>query len=320
MVTYESGSTSNQYLSPFQSASPTYDKAYIIYRRVGRYMSAMKAIKVFRDLLSFLTIIPVGGKEDFVFTTASNMYLFPIVGGLIGLLAGLYYIASSAIVVFLLGLINVYIALPTAILGTLIPAAMTIAFLLVVTGLQHFDGLIDLGNAIGIRNEHDRKMKAHEWTVTYGGAILAIAVEGLAFYGLFWIARGSVDLLLVFSAILLAELSAKLAMVTIVWVGKPSHKGLGSIFLAKAKKKLNYAAYAISALIAFPVFFFFASPLLAVVAIALVFISIPVAFLMNRVSIAVFGGVSGDMIGATNEVSRATTLILFGVVLMVISL
>jgi hypothetical protein len=28
-------------------------------------MSAMKAIKVFRDLLSFLTIIPVGGKEDF---------------------------------------------------------------------------------------------------------------------------------------------------------------------------------------------------------------------------------------------------------------
>lgn len=282
-------------------------------------MSAMKGIKVFRDLLSFLTIIPVGGKEDFIFTTASNMYLFPIVGGLIGLLAGLYYVGSSVIVGFLLGLFNVYITLPT-ILGTIIPAAMTIAFLLVMTGLQHFDGLIDLGNAIGIRNEHDRKMKAHQWTVTYGGAVLAFVIEGLAFYGLFWVASGSVDLRLIFSAIVLAELSAKLSMVTIVWVGKPSHKGLGSIFLAKAKKKLNYLAYVISALIAFPVFYFLASPLLAVAALVLVFVSIPIAFLMNMVSNAVFGGVSGDMIGATNEVARAVTLILFAVVLMVMAI
>jgi adenosylcobinamide-GDP ribazoletransferase len=163
-------------------------------------------------------------------------------------------------------------------------------------------------------------MKAHAWTVTYGGAVLAFAVEGLAFYGLFWVALGSVNLWLIFSAIVLAELSAKLAMVTIVWAGKPSHKGLGSIFLAKAKKKLNYAAYAISALIAFPVFYFLASPLLAVVAVALLFVSIPVAFLMNIVSNAVFGGVSGDMIGATNEVARAVTLILFSVLLTVMTL
>jgi adenosylcobinamide-GDP ribazoletransferase len=280
----------------------------------------MKAIKVFRDLLSFLTIIPVGGKEDFIFTTAANMYLFPIIGGLIGLLAGLYFIASSTIVGFLLGLVNVYIALPTAILGALIPAVMTVAFLLVMTGLQHFDGLIDLGNAIGIRNLHDRKMKAHEWTVTYGGAVLALAIEGLAFYGLFWVVRGSFNPLFAFLAVFVAEVSAKLAMVTIVWVGKPSHKGLGSIFLAKAKKKLNYTAYALSALIVFPVVYFTASPLLSLVALALVFISIPVAFVMNNVSSKVFGGVSGDMIGATNEVARAVTLILFAVVLMVIAL
>ena len=283
-------------------------------------MSAMKAIKVFRDLLSFLTIIPVGGKEDFIFTTASNMYLFPIIGGLIGLLAGLYFVASSAIVGFLLGLVNVYITLPIGLLGALIPAAMTVAFLLVMTGLQHFDGLIDLGNAIGIRNLHDRKMKAHEWTVTYGGAVLALAVEALAFYGLFWVVRGSFNPLFAFLAVFIAEVSAKLSMVTIVWVGKPSHKGLGSIFLAKAKKRLNYGAYALSALIVFPVFYFTVSPLLGLVAVALVFVSIPVAFVMNKVSNNVFGGVSGDMIGATNEVARAVTLILFAVVLMVMAL
>jgi adenosylcobinamide-GDP ribazoletransferase len=282
-------------------------------------MSAMKAIKVFKDLLSFLTIIPMGGKEDFIFTTASNMYLFPIVGAFIGLLAGLYYVAASFIVGFVLGLVNVYIALP-AVLGTLIPAAMTIAFLMVMTGLQHFDGLIDLGNAIGIRNVHDRKMKAHEWTVTGGGAVLAFAVEGLAFFGLFWVVRDSINPLLAFSAVFLAEVAAKLAMVTIVWIGKPSHKGLGSIFLAKAKKKLNFAAYAISALLVFPVIYFFGSPLLAVVSVVLVFVSIPVAFVMNKVSNNVFGGVSGDMIGATNEVARAVMLILFAVVLLVMTL
>ncbi len=35
---------------------------------------------------------------------------------------------------------------------------------------------------------------------------------------------------------------------------------------------------------------------------------------MEKVSENVFGGVSGDMIGATNEVARAVTLILFAVV------
>jgi adenosylcobinamide-GDP ribazoletransferase len=283
-------------------------------------MSAMKAIKVFRDLLSFLTIIPVGGKEDFIFTTAENMYLFPLVGGLIGLLAGLYFLVSNFVVGFLLNLVNAYIALPIGLLATLIPAAMTVAFLLVLTGLQHFDGLIDLGNAVGIRNVHDRKMKAHEWTVTYGGAVLALVVEGSAVAGLLFVVLGSMNLWLVFSAIILAELSAKLAMVTIVWIGKPSHKGLGSIFLAKAKKKHNLIAYALSALIVYPVFYFTGYPILGLAAVALVFVSVPVALLMKKVSERVFGGVSGDMIGATNEVARAITLILFAVVLLVMAL
>jgi len=34
---------------------------------------------------------------------------------------------------------------------------MVVAFLLVITGLQHFDGLIDLGNTFGQRNVQDKK-------------------------------------------------------------------------------------------------------------------------------------------------------------------
>jgi adenosylcobinamide-GDP ribazoletransferase len=280
-------------------------------------MSAMKAIKVFKDLLSFLTIIPMGGKEDFIFTTAENMWLFPIAGGLIGLLGGLYFVASSLIVDFLLGLIKDVISLPTALLGNVIPAAMTIAFLLVITGLQHFDGLIDLGNAIGIRNEHDRNMRAHAWTVTYAGAVLAIAVEMLSFIGLLLVKPS--NLWVGFSAIVIAEVSAKLSMVTIVWAGKPSHKGLGSIFLAKAKKKFNVVAYIFSALIVLPIIFETQSTASGLASVALVFVSVPVAFVMNKVANGVFGGVSGDMIGATNETARAITLLLFALVLMVVN-
>jgi adenosylcobinamide-GDP ribazoletransferase len=274
-------------------------------------MSPVKPIKTFRDLLSFLTIIPVWAKEDFVFTTADHVYLFPLIGGFIGLLGGTYFVGSSYIVRFLLGLVESVIALPTDFLSKLAVAAMTVAFLLVLTGLQHFDGLVDLGNAIGLGNLHDRKMVAHAWTVTYTGALLAIIIELVAFIGLFFI-----DPLFAFGAIVAAEVSAKLAMVTIVWVGKPTHKGLGSIFLQKAKKKLNLIAYALSIWIVYPFFAFTHNPFLGLISIGVVLASIPVALIMEKISENVFGGVSGDTIGATNEVARAVTLILLADVLM----
>ena len=276
-------------------------------------MSPEKAIKTFRDLLAFLTIIPAGGKEDFIFTTAEHVYLFPVICGLIGVLAGAYFLGANVIVHFLLGAVNTLIALPVDTLSKLAVAAMTMAFLLVITGLQHFDGLIDLGNAFGLRNLHDRKMVAHAWTVTYWGASLALIVEFAAFAGLFLI-----NPLYAFGAILAAELSAKLSMVTIIWVGKPTHKGLGSIFLQKAKIKLNIIAYALSIILVYPFFALIGKPYLGLIAVGLVLISIPVALAMEKVAENIFGGVSGDVIGATNEVSRAVTLILFAGVLILL--
>ena len=243
-------------------------------------MSPVKAIKTFRDLLSFLTIIPVGGKEDFIFSSAEHLYLFPLVGAFIGLLGAVYFVGSSFIVQFLLGLVNLVASLPTGFIVKLAPTAMTMAFLLVLTGLQHFDGLIDLGNAVGLRNVHDRKMVAHAWTVTYSGAVLVLVVEFVAFAGLFLI-----NPFFAFGAVITAEISAKLAMVTIVWIGKPTHKGLGSIFLMKAKKKLNVIPYVLSVLIVYP--------FLGFLGVGIVLVSVPVAFLMEKVAESVFGGFLG---------------------------
>jgi adenosylcobinamide-GDP ribazoletransferase len=281
-------------------------------------MSPAKAIKTFRDLLAFLTVIPVGGNEDFVFTSAKNMYLFPLIGCFIGAIAGAYFIGSTFILHFLLNGVNGFATLPVDFLVKFASAAMTVAFLLIITGLQHFDGLIDLGNALGYRSEHDRKMAAHAWTVNYSGAIFAIIIEFIAFLGLFFLIPKFTNFILIFAAIISAEVAAKLSMVTLVWVGKPTHKGLGSMFLKNAKKKLNIVAYVISAIVTFVLFSIAINPYYGVLGVGVVFVSIPIAYIMKKVAEKVFGGVSGDTIGATNETSRAIILMLLAGMLMTI--
>jgi adenosylcobinamide-GDP ribazoletransferase len=266
-------------------------------------MSKMKAIKTFRDLLSFLTIIPLGKTEDFVLTSAESMFLFPLVGAFIGLLGAAYFQVCGFLVSYLLAFIDLIIHIPTEFLLKLAPAMMTLAFLLVLTGLQHFDGLVDLGNAIGLGNVEERRAAAHAWIVTYKGAFLAIFVEFLAFLGLFFL---NADF--AFKAIIASEVAAKLAMVTIAWIGKPTHEGLGSLFLGNAKRKRNITAYFLAILIVYP--------LLGFTGVWIILISILLGAFMERVAKTVFGGVSGDMIGATNETVRAVTLVFAASVLV----
>jgi adenosylcobinamide-GDP ribazoletransferase len=260
-------------------------------------MSKTNAIKTFRDLLSFLTIIPLAKTEDFVMTSAEHMYLFPIIGALLGLFAAAYFQACvflvSNILSFIVGIVSF---VPKVQLLKIIPAMMTLAFLLVLTGLQHFDGLVDLGNAIGLKRVEERRAIAHAWTVTHKGALLAFAVEFFAFLGL-----SLLNANFAFKAIIGAEVSAKLAMVTIAWIGKPAHEGLGSRFVGNVRmKKRHIIAYFLSILIVYP--------LLGLVGVLIVLLSILSGMVMERIANHVFGGVSGDMIGATNEAARAVTL------------
>lgn len=266
-------------------------------------MSPMKAIKTFRDMLSFFTIIPLGNTEDFVVTTAEYISLFPVIGAFIGLLGAVYFLASGFLLSYMLLFVNLLVQVPSAFLLRLVPAMMTVAFLLVLTGLQHFDGLVDLGNAVGSGNLEERRAVAHSWVVSYKGAVFAITVEFLAFLGLVFLKPG-----MAFFALVAAEVAAKLAVVTIAVVGKPTHKGLGSIFLDSAKRKRNVIAYLIAILIVVP--------LLGFIGVGIILVSVILGVLMGRVGKIVFGGVSGDMMGATNEVVRAIVLVFVAGALM----
>ena len=264
-------------------------------------MSKSNAIKTFRDLLAFLTIIPMGSGEDFVATSTEYMFLFPFMGGLIGLFAAGYFLLSGFIISGLLGIVNLLFQVPADFLLRFALAIMTLAFLLVPTGLQHFDMLVDLGNAISLHRLEERREAAHAWIVNYKGAFLAIFVEFLAFLGLFFIIAE-----LAFR-IIVAEGAAKLAMVTIIAAGQPTSKGLGARFIVKAKRKRNVIAYAIA--------FVIAVPLLGWAGLLVIGVSILLGVLMERVGKSIFGGVSGDKIGATNESARAVTRVLLAGVL-----
>jgi|WetSurMetagenome_2_1015567.scaffolds.fasta_scaffold07597_6 adenosylcobinamide-GDP ribazoletransferase len=273
-------------------------------------MSKSNAIKTFRDLLSFLTIIPLAQTEEFVFTSARNMYLFPLMGALIGGFGALYFFAAGFVVSNVFGLASSWVGFPSGWLlqasVSALLAVMTLAFLLVFTGFQHFDGLVDLGNAVGLKRVEDRREIAHRWVVTYKGAFLAMFVEFSAFAGLFLL-NWNVAL----RALVVAEVAAKAAMVTIVWRGKPAHAGLGSRFIGNAKRNLNVAAYASGFVLSYL--------LLGLAGLIVMTAAVLFGLFMEKVGNRVFGGVSGDMIGATNEGARALSLVLVAAVSWLVS-
>jgi adenosylcobinamide-GDP ribazoletransferase len=267
-----------------------------IYHEDG-YMLKMKAIKAFRDVLSFLTIIPLAKNEEFIVSSADYMFLFPAAGALIGLLAAVYFEVCALLLPPLFAFAKSIVTfLPETFLAKTCISAMTLSFLLVLTGLQHFDGLVDLGNAIGLGKKEDKQAIAHAWTVTHKGAVLALAVELVAFLGLAFS-----NLSRMFGTIIVAEVSAKLAMVTTAWTGKPAYKGLGSFFVEKVRKRKRHViAYAFTATVAYLI--------LGVNGLWMVIVGFLSGIAMERLSTKVFGGVTGDGIGAANEVARAFAL------------
>ena len=111
----------------------------------------------------------------------------------------------------------------------------------------------------------------------------------------------------IIQSLIVAEVSAKLAMVTCAWQGSSLQKGLGSIFLASMNKKHSF--YLISLVISMLV----GVLLFGLKGVLAVMLGILVGGVMIVTSKRIFGGVNGDIFGSANEIARA--LALFALVL-----
>jgi adenosylcobinamide-GDP ribazoletransferase len=248
-------------------------------------------VKELKNLFSFLTIFPVTMDKDMLIDCAKNMWIFPLIGAFIGLIAGVF------------GWV-VYHFLPGIVVGGLV-----LALLLLITGLHHTDGLLDFGDGVMAHGTAEHKIQVmHDQLTGAGGltlGIMTMLITALAIGQLNNRSVGLSSFSLIIGGIIVVELSAKLSMVVMAWVGKSVHEGMNSPFLEAmhgAKGDLRLIVSLIIALI-------IALPLLrwtgAFIIVAAVFTGLIMTFIANRN----FGGVTGDVFGATNEITRMVSVI-----------
>ncbi|WP_372480292.1 adenosylcobinamide-GDP ribazoletransferase [Halomicrobium sp. HM KBTZ05] len=236
----------------------------------------------FRGALGFLTRLPVGHGEEAFDAFRATPAAFPLAGYVVGLL-----LAPA-------------VALP-------VPAP-TVAFSLVVavvlvTGVNHADGLADLGDAAVVHGDAERRRAAMTDTTVGVGALLALGVDlvGIALAGL---ALAALPIAGAVVVVLASEVGAKLAMATLICRGTPSHEGFGSSFLNEADGRDLWLPVVV-ALPAVALGWLAGSPLATGTALVG---AVVVALAVERWAAVTLGGVGGDVLGATNDLARLAAL------------
>jgi adenosylcobinamide-GDP ribazoletransferase len=241
--------------------------------------------KPFVAVLSFLTIIPSARHSPSspidIKYIATNMYLFPLVGALIGLSAGLVGYGLSLV------------------LEPQITSLLVVLFITLITGLHHTDALADFGDGLMVKRGRESKKNAmHDHSIGSAGATALI----LYFIGIFTTLSSIRDGTALLSFLLTSEVIAKYVMVEQAHFGKAAWDGLSSPFILAMKSKMKFIS---STMITLTIVFLvtgYEGLLTFVVAFL-------IAGLIQGIAHLSFGGISGDVMGASNEIVRLSCLI-----------
>lgn len=235
---------------------------------------------------SFFTIAPLE-KPSSMSEVASACYLIPVVAAAVGLFAGAGgWGAEEAF-------------------GQAAGAALALCLSLLATGLHHADGLADFGDALMARGGSARRIEVLKDRTLGVGAVGALVMTWL----ISWAAMLEIFLAVGGAAVILyvvaAELSARMAMLVNAAVSPSSHEGSGNVFLLAARGWRGLAGIVLSlcGLAITMVFLGYAAPLLAAAAGIITAVALSLA---GRIW---FGGVGGDILGATVELGRMAALL-----------
>jgi adenosylcobinamide-GDP ribazoletransferase len=247
------------------------------------------ALKELKNLLSFLTILPVAMDKDMLSDCATGMWAFSLIGAFIGLIAGVF------------GWV-IYHFVPGIVVG-----ALVLAVLLLLTGLHHTDGLLDFGDGIMAHGTPDHKIEVmHDQLTGAGGlslGIMTMLISALGFGQLYTFGPSRIGLLI--GGVIAVEASAKLSMVVMAWAGKSVHEGMNSPFLEAMHGGKGTLRLLVGLLLCLAV----ALPLLGWAGAFVVLAAIITSLVMTAVAHRHLNGVTGDVFGATNEITRMVCVI-----------
>lgn len=236
-------------------------------------------MKAILSMLQFTTTLPLGRPQD-LGHFARRSYQYPLAGYVIGALVALpvYFIANQTIA-----------------------AAVAVALLILITGAHHFDGLLDFGDGLMTHGDREKRIRAlTDRNVGAGAIALAITTTLLLFAGLLESAS-------IICAIVIGEVCAKYSMAFLTAYGKPFHEGMHSYLHQFSQPGFPV----ISFLLCLPLFLLPVAPIKIFGALILMLIC-PIVLL--EISNRLFGGVNGDVAGASNEITRA--LVIVGIALL----
>ena len=234
-------------------------------------------------LLSFFTALPVRGVS--LEAAAKRIYLLPLVGLVTG-------VPGTAVI--LLGY-----AMPPGVVAT-----VALGVVLLVAGLHHTDGVLDVGDALMVRGTPERRRAVlKEARVGVGGIGALFVVYAPALAALFALANDSPARAAL--ALLAGEVSARSAMLLALAFGKAAESNSSSVPFIRA---LKGSRRVVGVLLAMLVPLLCILPLggFALLAALSASLTALVALQMAR---RTFGGIGGDVVGATGELARAALLV-----------
>lgn len=231
------------------------------------------------SVVSFLTIIPTGSSDLSI--VARHMYLFPLVGMVLGLIVGSVAFGMSIF------------------LDPLIVGLLAVALVAVLTGIHHADGLADFADGLAASGSRENKLTAMKDSSTGSAGIVATVLYLVALVVALSLSGGYG----LFLAILLGEIMAKFSMVLMAGISRPASQGSSSLFIDMQNRKKLFFSGVITLV---PIVVLGGTAGLTVFGVG-----VAITLFLIAISTRSFGGITGDVLGATNELVRLASIMVF---------
>ncbi|WP_297826282.1 adenosylcobinamide-GDP ribazoletransferase [uncultured Methanobrevibacter sp.] len=243
-------------------------------------------VKSLLGLLTFSTILPIRVYTSIEYMTKLT-WCWPFIHLFIGILA----------------MFCGYISLNLLHLNSFFAAAIVYAFLMIISGYNHLDGVMDMADGVMVHGDAARKIRVmKDSSVGAGGVATLFLVASLTIAGIYNI----LDYNFIFG-IIICEMVAKTSLLTTALLSKPLTPGIGSYFIFET----NGANYVISTLVVTAIAILFGG----FVGISGVFGAIISGMIIAFIAKRNFVYANGDVLGMSNEVGRLMALLFMAVTL-----